>query len=107
MKKRLMNYIAQTEKNLEGKWDSEMTKDLLINIEFFQHERIIHLIVTFLTALAVVLFLLGFLITENIFLFILFILSICLFAPYIMHYYRLENGVQYLYTLYDKTRQKK
>ena len=53
-------------------------KELLIQIGFFQHERLIHLIVLVLSLLFLV-----------------------LLIPYIRHYYLLENGVQKLYEYYD------
>ncbi len=76
--------------------------ELLIQIGFFQHERLIHLIVTVLFALMTILvFLLGvtaFSLWNGILLLLLFTLLI----PYIRHYYLLENGTQKLYQYYDK-----
>ena len=59
-----------------------------------------------MTAIGMVLFMLGFLIIKELLLFVLFILTLALFFPYILHYYNLENGVQKLYELYDKAKEK-
>lgn len=76
--------------------------ELLIQIGFFQHERLIHLIVTVLFALMTILvFILG---VTNFALWtgVLLLLLLALLIPYIKHYYLLENGTQKLYEYYDK-----
>ena len=101
MKKKLFGYIEYVEKEIKSnKANKELKEDMLVKISFFQHERLIHLIVTFMTAIGMVLFMLGFLIIKELLLFVLFLLTLALFFPYIMHYYNLENGVQKLYDLY-------
>ena len=92
MKMKLHEYIKSL--------DEEKEKININYIIFFQHERLVHLIVTFFVGIAMVLFFIGFLITENILVFVLFILLLCLFIPYIFHYYYLENNVQKLYDYY-------
>lgn len=77
-------------------------KELFIQIQFFQHERMIHLIVTSLFALLETLSVLGALIVPSILLFSLVGLFLILLIPYIYHYYILENGVQRLYVCYEK-----
>ena len=75
-------------------------KELEIKISFFQHERLIHLIVTISFAFFAVIFMaLGML--SYYFLIIFFILIIFLIF-YIIHYFFLENSVQYLYKIYDR-----
>lgn len=76
--------------------------ELLIQIGFFQHERLIHLIVTVLFALMTILiFILG--VTEfSLWTGVLLLLLLALLIPYIRHYYLLENGTQKLYQYYDK-----
>lgn len=75
---------------------------LLDRIRFYQHERLIHLLVTILFAMlffssfCVILF-----VTEW-FLFIVNVLMLALLIPYIFHYFTLENGVQKLYEIYDQ-----
>ena len=83
----------------------EETEKIDINyIIFFQHERLVHLIVTFFVGIAMVLFFVGFVISENLLVFIIFLLLLCLFVPYIFHYYYLENNVQKLYDYYFKSK---
>ncbi len=76
-------------------------KELLIQIEFFQHERLIHLIVTVLFAVLTVITLLANLFLQEPLLLVLSLLFLVLLIPYIRHYYLLENGVQKLYEYYD------
>ena len=104
MKLKLENYIKKTENNIKN---NKVNKDeLIIVIKFFQHERLVHLIVTFFVGIAAILFLISFLLLENIYLFILFLITLCLFIPYIFHYYYLENGTQKSYDLYLKSNSK-
>lgn len=96
MKVKLHDYIKSLDEGIE--------KIDINYIIFFQHERLVHLIVTFFVGIAMVLFFIGFLITENILVFVLFVLLLCLFIPYIFHYYYLENNVQKLYDYYLKNK---
>lgn len=106
MEKRLKDYLQYME---ELKID-ELTEDerksmvakMLVQIQFFQHERLIHLIVTVTFALLTVLSIFAFLVLTQIGLLVLSALLIILLVPYIRHYYILENGVQKLYTYYDR-----
>ena len=102
MKEYLYDYIEMIDKLLNDnrKVSNEIIEDHLIKISFFQHERIIHLIVTIFYVIMFLMFsILGFLYwIFFIIAFILLIFSIC----YIIHYFNLENGVQYLYKQYDR-----
>lgn len=106
MGKRLKDYLEKMEHMELGSLTEEekgkIVKDLLIQIGFFQHERLIHLIVTVVFALLTMLSVLGTAILGQISLFLLTILFLVLLVPYVMHYYLLENGVQKLYVYYDK-----
>jgi len=106
MEKRLKDYLRFMEDLKIEEFSEEECKDMaakmLVQIQFFQHERLIHLIVTVLFALLTVLSILAFLALEQIGLLALSILLLVLLVPYIRHYYILENGVQKLYTYYDK-----
>lgn len=76
---------------------------LLVQIQFFQHERLIHLIVTVLFALLTVGSIFITLVAGQ-YLPLLLALDLLFFSlliPYIYHYYLLENGVQTLYSYYD------
>lgn len=105
MKRRLLSYIDYVNKELEKEElnKEEFAKQLLIQIQFFQHERLIHLIVTITFALLLMMTFGIFLTTEMMSVLALTGLIFVLLVPYIKHYYLLENGVQKLYTLYDKT----
>lgn len=95
MKEDLTNYLIKLENS-----KSIDKKELLINIKLFQHERLIHLIVTVFVGLATLIFFGLGLITELVPLLILGIITLILFAFYIVHYYFLENSVQKLYKYY-------
>ena len=96
MKVKLHDYIKALD---EGKEKIDINY-----IVFFQHERLVHLIVTFFVGVVMSVFFVGFLLTQNILVFILFLLLLCLFTPYIFYYYYLENNVQKLYDYYFKNK---
>ena len=102
MKKYLYSYINDIDNILKNNkkvdYDSLIEKHL-IKINFFSHERLIHLIVTLFYSLFDLLFF-YYSLTNPLCLIILFIITVILLF-YIVHYFRLENGVQYLYKQYD------
>lgn len=106
MEKRLKDYLKYMEgikvEALSKEERFKQAEKMLVQIRFFQHERLIHLIVTVLFALLTILSILAFLTLTQIGLLVLSILLLILLVPYIRHYYILENGVQKLYTYYDK-----
>lgn len=107
MKKMISNYISYVEEIINNKKvDKLFVDDLLLKISFFQHERLIHFLVTMLVAIITVILLIAFMLLENIWLLLLFIVFVCLLIPYIFHYYFLENSVQYMYKLYDDVKEK-
>lgn len=65
----------------------------------FQHERLIHLLVTLFVALFALLAIGWFLVQPSAGAGALAALLLALTAGYLVHYYRLENGVQRLYGL--------
>ncbi len=71
-------------------------------IEFFQHERFVHLIVTVLFAIGTIIMIIAAAVTANIGFVALSVLLLCLLIPYISHYYFLENQVQYMYDDYNE-----
>lgn len=105
MRKKLIAYLKELDKKeyleMTRKEAEDMKKELLIQIQFFQHERMIHLIVTALFAILEVLSLLICVIDMSIFSSVLCGLFFILLIPYIYHYYLLENGVQEMYKWYD------
>ena len=105
MKNELKAYIEKMTALIEsGDITKEMLYSMLVNIGFFQHERLIHLLVTLAFAVMTILSLL---MTVQEFYFIpLFVLFLVLEVPYVFHYYRLENGVQKLHRLYREAEEK-
>ncbi len=112
MEKRIKYYLefyrqlAEGEVKIENK--RKCMREMLVQIEFFQHERFIHLIVTVLFAIAATLSMLTMLFltefTQPMIVLALFISFMILLVPYIRHYFILENGVQKLYKYYDTIR---
>lgn len=92
---------GETSGPIDGEAIRRSREDLLVQIRFFQHERLVHLIVTVTFAILTVLSLLGCVFSPQPSLFALVILLLVLLVPYIRHYYILENGVQMLYVYYD------
>ena len=72
-----------------------------LQIAFFRHERLIHLIVTMTFALMTIMTLIGICLTSYLPLVALIVLLLVLLVPYIRHYYILENGTQTLYRYFD------
>ena len=100
MKDYLKTYIDETDKKIEiGKNLDSLKKEHLVKIDFFQKERIIHLIVTMFFSAFLILFLILLQFNSKVIYAILIIFIVLIF--YIIHYYRLENGVQYMYKQYD------
>ena len=83
----------------------ELKKEHLTQLAFFQHERLIHLIVTVAFALMEMLSLIMTIMSDELFPIILTILILVLLLPYIRHYYILENEVQKMYAQYDRISQ--
>ncbi|MBR4671783.1 MAG: hypothetical protein IKO78_01110 [Bacilli bacterium] len=110
MRDYMKEYIEKIDKIIDEKKinnKEELLSEHLVKIQFFQHERLIHFLVTMLFA---IMFLMTFLYSLNNFnigLIILNILLLCLLVPYIFHYYYLENSVQYMYKQYDMLKNSK
>ncbi len=128
MGERLKNYLRATERMLdelerkEGNANHEPAQDvqatqtakirrarlqrakdaLFVQIQFFQHERLIHLIVTALFALLAMMVLIWVTVDFVPEAALLLLLLLLLLIPYIRHYYILENGTQKLYQYYDR-----
>lgn len=107
MRKRLKEYLDFLEaidyKDLTVDNRSILMTNMLNQISFFQHERLIHLIVTVTIALLTVIFALGTLFWPEMAMYLVTGLLLALLFAYIRHYYYLENGVQKLYEYYDKS----
>lgn len=104
MKKYIQNYIKETENKLTKEINNKDIEEIKDKINFFSHERIVHMFIMLFCLLTLLIFILLSL-KNNMFLLptiILLVLNIF----YILHYYFLENAVQYLYKLYDKMNDK-
>ena len=73
----------------------------LIKIQFYQHERLVHFLVTMLFSIIFIITFLYTLSNISVGLVILDLLFLSLLVPYIIYYYKLENSVQYMYKQYD------
>jgi len=111
MADRLTQKISHVKMLLEHTASGEKLSNVILDKEicslwewilFFQHERLIHLLVTLLFACLTFLSFSVFLITSYLPVIILFVLFLVMLVPYVFHYYHLENGVQQLYDLYDQ-----
>ena len=102
------SYITTYMKSVEAALEDENTdwqalkREHLVQIEFIQHERLIHLIVTVMCCLLLFIGLCVFFISELIpFLIVdglLLILDFC----YLIYYCFIENSTQKLYRLYNQ-----
>ena len=108
MKKRIINYRLKIDNllvNQDGiskeQWKN-ILEEHLTQIGFFQHERIVHLIVTVTFAILTMMSIIASIMISNLMLLVLTLLFLVLLVPYIMHYYPLENEVQKMYTQYDE-----
>ena len=111
MKKYISEYISSIVDYLyaieEGKSNPELDdlKDTLrefeTKISYFQHERLIHLIVTVLFALLEMSAIYVLLIQPSLAACVFCVMFLILLVPYIMHYYFLENSVQRMYGIRD------
>ena len=106
MRNRILSYSHKiscliSEKPCDANWNTVLN-DLLIQIKFFQHERLIHLIVTITFAFLEMFSLFLTILCELPAATLLSIVILCLLIPYIRHYYLLENEVQKMYIYYDE-----
>jgi len=102
MIKYLKEYIREIEKVLESEKKNEWGKVLenhWVQIGIFQHERLIHLLVTLTFGLGFLMMMGVTVLTLNYILILVDLLLLTLLIPYIFHYFKLENGVQKLYKL--------
>lgn len=101
MREYLGDYIKDVDDKIKNKNVTE--KDIenhLIKINFFQHERLIHLLVTLFYGLFLFL---SVIISLKVWLFLIILyLALIVLIFYVRHYFFLENHVQYLYKEYDQ-----
>ena len=111
MEKRILRYrhymdelLSDIESNpIKSKEELEALRaEHLVQVSFFQHERLIHLIVTVLFALLEVISLVMVMMSPELFTLLLTVTVLIMLLPYIRHYYILENEVQKMYKQYDR-----
>ena len=105
MKERILSYRKRidtllSEKSPDTDWNLVL-EEHLVQIGFFQHERLIHLLVTLAFALFTLGGILAVFLTSELCAIVLTVLFLVLLTPYIRHYYLLENEVQKMYAQYD------
>lgn len=105
MKKRILDYKNRidtliNENSPSTDWKKVM-EEHLIQISFFQHERLVHLIVMVLFALMTLTTIAVGIIADYPYMFLGTVMLLILLIPYISHYYLLENEVQHMYEQYD------
>ena len=116
-RKQIDEWLAEMEQSIkaqsqEGGNAEQITQKLvrdklqghLVQVGFFQHERLIHLIVTVTFALLEMLAIVLSVISDSLFTLLLPVVILILLIPYIRHYYILENEVQKMYVQYDRMR---
>lgn len=97
MKKLITDYQKEVEKKIKNKtFTKEDLADFKVMVGYFEHERLIHLLVTITVIILTCFFFYMFSIMPSIFLFLLVIILIVLLSFYLCHYYFLENNVQNL-----------
>ncbi len=112
---KIKDLCRQHEQSVMSALEKEMTqsaRESLIRehekmLAWLMHERLIHLIVTFMTVILVMfaMVLIVFLPESVMFSFPLFVITFILLIFYIRHYFFLENTVQYWYILDGKLTQ--
>lgn len=104
MKRRILAYLNYIDALLEkddADWEKEIKKHL-VQIGFFAHERLVHLIVMALFAMGTIITILYLNFSGDMIILVLTAALLVLLIPYIMHYYLLENSVQKMYEQYDR-----
>jgi len=103
-RKSIDEWLEKTEQSAQVSQDilRDKLEEHLTQISFFQHERLIHLIVTVTFALLEILAILLSVISDSLFALLLPVVILILLVPYIRHYYILENEVQRMYVQYDR-----
>ncbi|MDR1977056.1 MAG: hypothetical protein LBQ18_08735 [Campylobacteraceae bacterium] len=103
MKKRLLNTISKAEDKIKsGTASAADVEGLKYDIAIFQHERLVHLIVSVFVGLCDMISIVIILLSSAAASFALSAVLTVLFIFYIAHYYTLENGTQKLYGLLDE-----
>lgn len=95
------SFISDDNRFNDKKEIIEFLEEFDLKVSYFQHERLIHLIVTVLFAIMEIMSVCVLLISVSIVPIILCFMFLVLLIPYVMHYYFLENSVQEMYKQRD------
>ena len=103
-RKSIDEWLEKTEQSAQVSQEilRDKMEEHLNQIGFFQHERLIQLIVTVTFALLEMLAIFLNVISDRLFSLLLPVVILILLVPYIRHYYILENEVQKMYVQYDR-----
>ncbi len=108
MGKYIKTYVAFVDKQLED--DStdleKLRTDFLLKIQFFQHERLVHFLVTFMVIMALFISVLYIFMTGLQLMGVLSVILLGLTAAYLAYYYFIENTVMRMYKTYDRIMEK-
>ena len=102
MKKELYYYIDKIDILLKDnkKIDENIIKNHLIKINFFQHERLVNLLIVLFYFVFTIMFIC---LSTTMPLFLIISVLLLLFLIfYVINYFKIESGVHYLYIQYDK-----
>lgn len=107
MRKQMLDKVNKAQAFLaEGDFSNgkgeEFLKYLLRWIEWFQHERLIHLMVTIAFFFVALIGIIAFFLLEEIMFIVMSLIVFVTFGFYIEHYFLLENKTQLLYSIYDE-----
>lgn len=104
MRIELQNYIEKTDRELRRKQyiNPKRIETHLHTISFYQHERLVHLLVTLFVGICLLISLGFLLLVPSVMIFLLHFALFVLFSCYLLYYYYLDNAVQTLYRQYYK-----
>ena len=107
MKKYMKEYIEEIDNLIKSKKvNKEILEEHLVKIGFFQHERLIHFLVTMMVTIVFIMIFLHSITTAfNIGFMLLDLILIILMGFYYFHYYFLENSVQHMYRQRDEMKE--
>ena len=101
MRKSINDYIKEIDEKIDNTKDlNKLKEEHLIKIGFYQHERLIHLLVTLFYGLFM--FITIILSFYNPLALIIVLIFMVFLIFYVRHYFYLENHVQYMYKQYDR-----
>lgn len=108
MRKRILDYLNRInqllgEAGANTDWNAILSEHLE-QVRFFQHERLVHLIVTATFALVLMMLMILFNNIEQVSILavIFFVFVVVMLLAYLFHYYILETSVQKMYRQYDE-----